>query len=78
VPTIFREGRLRFFFYSNEGTEPRHVHVQVDANVAKLWLEPVSVADAGGLSARDLAEAQRIARRRQGECIAAWDAFFGR
>jgi hypothetical protein len=78
VPTIFREGRFRFFFYSNEGLEPRHVHVQVGSNVAKLWLEPVAVAGAGGLSARDLAEARRIVTRRQAECVAAWDAHFQR
>lgn len=77
MPTIFREGRFRFFFYSNEGMEPRHVHVQVDTNVAKLWLDPVSVANPGRLSARDLAEAQRVARRRRQECIAAWQAHFG-
>jgi hypothetical protein len=28
VPTVLRVGPYRFFFYSNEGTEPPHVHVE--------------------------------------------------
>ena len=28
MPTILRHGRWRFFFYSNEGSEPAHVHVE--------------------------------------------------
>jgi hypothetical protein len=49
-------------FTATRGPEPRHIHVQVEARVAKLWLQPVRLADAGGLSARDLAEARRVAR----------------
>ncbi|HXO25787.1 MAG TPA: DUF4160 domain-containing protein [Thermoanaerobaculia bacterium] len=28
------------FFYSNEGTERPHVHVQHESRVAKFWLRP--------------------------------------
>ena len=28
----------RFFFYSNEGSEPPHVHVESGDGTAKLWL----------------------------------------
>lgn len=30
MPTVFRDGGFRFFFYSNEGDprEPVHVHVE--------------------------------------------------
>lgn len=28
MPTILRLLGFRFFFYSNEGTEPAHVHVE--------------------------------------------------
>ncbi len=30
MPTVFRSGPYRFFFYSNEGSEPPHIHVQRD------------------------------------------------
>jgi len=38
VPTILRDGPYRFFFFSNEGFEPPHVHVQRDRAIAKFWL----------------------------------------
>lgn len=36
MPTIFREGPWRFFFYSNEGTEPPHVHVARDGRTVSV------------------------------------------
>ncbi|WP_422447088.1 DUF4160 domain-containing protein [Thermoanaerobacterium sp. DL9XJH110] len=27
MPTVLKEGKYRFFFFSNEGTEPPHIHV---------------------------------------------------
>ncbi len=29
MPTVLRIGRFRFFFFSNEGQEPSHIHVKV-------------------------------------------------
>lgn len=40
MPTIFREKGLRFFFYSSEGSEPKHVHVAKGEAEGKIWLEP--------------------------------------
>ena len=34
MPTVLWIGPLRFFFYSNEGHEPIHIHVERDENVA--------------------------------------------
>ena len=41
MPTVLRKDGLRFFFFSREGTEPRHVHVEQAERYAKFWLEPV-------------------------------------
>ena len=38
VPTLLKRGALRFFFYSNEGDEEPHVHVQREGTVARVWL----------------------------------------
>lgn len=40
VPTLLVFGGLRFFFFSNEGMEPPHVHVEAGDGAAKFWLEP--------------------------------------
>jgi hypothetical protein len=46
MPTIGRIGPYRFFFYSNERTEPPHVHAQRENALAKFWLRPVALASA--------------------------------
>lgn len=40
MPTVLRLGRFRFFFFSNEGNEPPHIHVRAGEDEAKFWLEP--------------------------------------
>jgi uncharacterized protein DUF4160 len=44
MPTVFRWGPYRFFFFGNDGSEPPHVHVQRDRALAKIWLRPVALA----------------------------------
>ena len=41
MPTVLRVGPYRFFFYSGDGGEPPHIHVERDQYVAKVWLDPV-------------------------------------
>src|SRR5882757_10333220 len=48
MPTVLRVSGFRFFFYSLEGSEPPHIHVEHGDNVAKFWLEPVSLAESRG------------------------------
>ncbi|MFN2386770.1 MAG: DUF4160 domain-containing protein [Thermoanaerobaculia bacterium] len=47
MPTLGRFGPFRFFFYSNEGAHPPHVHVQQESKIAKFWLDPVALASTG-------------------------------
>ena len=44
MPTVMRIGPYRFHFYSREGNEPPHIHVERDEMEAKFWLRPVSLA----------------------------------
>jgi hypothetical protein len=37
-------GPYRLYFYSHEGNEPPHIHVDRDDWSAKFWLEPVALA----------------------------------
>jgi hypothetical protein len=77
-PTLFREGRYRFFFFSRE--EPRvHVHVVSPDGEAKFWIEPtVSLAEHEGLSAKQLRRLQAIVEERQSDIRQAWRRHFGR
>ena len=54
MPTVFRDGPYRYFFFSADGHEPPHVHVERDENIARFWLDPVRLAESGGFRAHEL------------------------
>jgi len=76
MPTVFRHGPYRFFFFSDEGNEPIHVHVERDDHVAKFWVQPVSPADAGGFTARELGRIERLVIRHSETIIKRWHEHF--
>jgi hypothetical protein len=41
MPTALRTGPYRFYFYSYDCGEPRHMHVDRENRSAKFWLDPV-------------------------------------
>ena len=62
MPTALRIGPYRFYFYSYDCGEPRHMHVDRESMSAKIWLDPVvSLAENHGYSRRELREIERIA-----------------
>jgi hypothetical protein len=80
MPTVFREGGFRFFFYSNEGLprEPIHIHVEKDDVEAKFWLHPeVSLAYNEGYNARTLRELQGMVEQNRTLIERAWNEYFG-
>ena len=52
MPTILTVGPYRFFFYSADGGEPPHVHVERERSSAKFWIHPVVLARSYGWSLR--------------------------
>lgn len=54
MPTVLRIDGFRFFFYSNEGSEPPHIHVERAESTAKFWLEEVELANSHGFNALDI------------------------
>ena len=77
MPTVMIIGPYRFFFYSSDGGEPRHIHVQRDQDVAKFWLDPVVLQNSGGFSRREINRIHDLVVAHQGELIDAWDEYFG-
>jgi hypothetical protein len=76
VPTIARIGPYRFFFFSNDSSEPEHVHVQREDSLAKLWLRPVVLASASGFSGHELRQIERLVVRNRDSFEEAWREFF--
>ena len=78
MPTVARIGPYRFFFFSNEGTEPPHIHVQRETRLAKFWLEPVALGRAYGFGATELRKVERLVVENKRMFLEAWDEYFGR
>ena len=77
MPTVLRIGPYKFYFYSHEPKEPAHVHVDRDAQSAKIWLEPVSLARNFGFSAHELREVISLVSKHQQQLNNSWNGYFG-
>jgi len=77
MPTVLRSGRYRFFFYSNEGNEPPHIHVKAGGDEAKFWLDPIALAANHGFNGRELGEIEQLIRQHQVELLEAWHEHLG-
>jgi hypothetical protein len=78
VPTVHREAGIVFYFYSEEGNEPPHVHADRGDGTAKFWLDPVWLAWAEGLKVSELRRALRIVEREQTNPLGKWNEFHAR
>lgn len=72
MPTILRVGRYGFYFFSNEGLEPAHIHVKAGGDQAKFWLDPVGLAAYYGFRGHELTDIERIVRERRDFFLEAW------
>ena len=76
MPTLLRIEGFRFFFFSNEGTEPAHVHLERGDGYAKFWLEPVELSIADGLTRRELRRARELTEEHATEFLRRWHEYF--
>ena len=60
MPEVLRARGYRFFFFSREGHEPRHIHVEQAERYAKFWLEPIELVEARGFRGSELRELTRL------------------
>jgi hypothetical protein len=77
VPTVLLTEGCRFFFFSNEGTEPPHIHIERGDGYAKFWLEPVELVDAVGMKTRELGRARLLVIQHRIDFREKWREYFG-
>ena len=77
MPTVLRVGPYRLFFYSGDGHEPPHVHIERDQHIAKFWLRPVKLAEAGRMRLAEIREIERIVLEHDAMLLEAWNDYFG-
>jgi len=78
MPTIENIGPYKFFFYSAEGTEPPHVHVQRDRCTAKFWLSPVRLARSRRFNDHELRSVQNLVEENKEKILEVWNEHFNR
>lgn len=77
MPTILRVGPYRFFFYLGDRSEPKHVHVEREDNIAKFWIDPVRLQKSGGFSRSEITRIMNIIDEHNEQIMEAWDEYFG-
>jgi hypothetical protein len=77
MPTVLNIDGFRVFFYSNEGTEPAHVHVEKAGAECKWWLRPLDLVWNDGFKRPQLTAIRTILEEHLEELLEAWDEHFG-
>lgn len=76
MPTILRIGAYRFFFYSNEGKEPSHIHIEQGDKVGKCWLDPIEFAFSEGFRSHELRKIRMLVIENRNFFLERWYEFF--
>ena len=76
IPTVFRAGPYRFFFFSREEPRP-HIHVQAQDGEAKFWMDPdIELATNYGFKPKDLRKIEALVIEHREEIQDAWNHHF--
>jgi hypothetical protein len=78
MPTVMRIGPYRFHFYSREGSEPPHIHVERDDMEAKFWLRPISLASNHKFSQAELKRIEKLVEENCEKLLEAYIQVHGR
>lgn len=76
MPTVLKIKGYRFFFFSLEGNEPPHIHVEHGDKVAKYWVDPVNLASSTGFRSHELTKVRAIVIEHRLTFLEKWNAYF--
>ena len=76
MPTILRIGPYRFFFYSADGDEPPHVHIERDNYTAKFWIDPVRLQRSKGFNRNEINKLFRLINENIVHLLRSWNEYF--
>ena len=65
-------GPYRFFFYSFDCSEPKHVHIQREKMICKFWLDPISLSQNYGYAPRELNRIRQLIETYYNKIDEAW------
>lgn len=77
MPVVLRYRGYRFFFFSQQGSEPIQVHVRKGSQRAKYWVEPeVAVVYSIDMNISEVNEIRRVIERHRRRIVEAWHEHF--
>jgi len=76
MPTLLKWNGFRFYFFSNEGFEPPHIHVDKDECSVKIWLTPVTIAHNYGFKDKELNAIVLKVNEKKSDFVEAWHEYF--
>ncbi len=77
MPTVFRWRGYRFYFFSNEGNEPPHIHVSKGECEAKFWLKDCSLAYNDDFKHNEIGKLQKIIAENKDMFLERWNEYHG-
>ena len=78
MPTVLRLLGWRFHFYSDEGSEPPHIHVDTGDGECKFWLAPVRLARSEGVKPVEVRSIEALIVERETFFLEKWHDYFHR
>lgn len=76
MPTVLQVGPYSFIFFSSDRGEPSHIHVKRDKQIAKFWLDPVSLEKNRGFKEHELNQIARLVEEHRTVLLDAWHDYF--
>lgn len=76
MPTILLTQGFRFFFFSGEGNEPPHIHVEHGDKVAKYWLQPVNLSSSESFRSHELKKVRLLVIEHRELFLEKWYEYF--
>jgi hypothetical protein len=78
MPTVLYLKGYRFFFFSNEGCEPIHIHVEKADCYSKFWIDPLFVAANYRFNSKELREISFIIEENENLIKEKWNEYFNK
>ena len=76
MPTVLRKYGYRFHFYGSDMNEPPHIHATGHGGKAKIWLDPVDLAEHQGFKTNELRRILDVTNENRDMFLEAWNEFF--
>lgn len=76
MPVIHRERGYRFYFNSDEGNEPAHIHIKGEKGRMKVWLKDLVITNVRGIPGHEQNKLLGIIEVKRKEFISAWNKIF--